>query len=89
MDGQEPGDPSKNWSQDIPNNGLMRYYLMLNMERILVTSPKALGEILVQKAYDFEKPRRATFLLSMILGNGLVLAEGDVHKVGLSIYIVL
>ena len=81
MAGEDPGAPSKRWMEQIPNNGLLRYYLPLNMERILVTTPKALSEVLVHKAYDFEKPRRATFFLRMVIGDGLVLAEGDAHKV--------
>lgn len=81
MADQEAGAPSKRWTEEIANDGLLRYYLMLNLERILVTTPKALSEVLVHKAYDFEKPKRATFFLSMIIGYGLVLAEGDAHKV--------
>ncbi|KAL1960130.1 hypothetical protein VTO42DRAFT_302 [Malbranchea cinnamomea] len=80
MAGEAPGDPSRRWAMEIPNNGLIRYYLMLNFERILVTTPKALSEVLTHKAYDFEKPRDALFFLTKILGKGLVLAEGEVHK---------
>jgi hypothetical protein len=36
--------------------GLHRYYLVANFERVILTSPKALGELLVTKVYDFEKP---------------------------------
>ena len=45
------------------------------------TSPKALGEVLTSKAYNFVKPRAVTNALERIIGRGLILAEGDEHKV--------
>lgn len=53
---------------------------MFNQERLLVTSPKALGEVLVTKNYDFQKPPLLRFGLGRIVGNGVLLAEGDEHK---------
>lgn len=48
--------------------------------RLIPTSPKALGELLVSKNYDFVKPAPAKNLLRLVLGDGLVVVEGDVHK---------
>lgn len=70
------------WINEIPNNGLIRYRVKFNKERVFVTSPKALSEVLVQKNYDFAKPYTLRLGLGRILGVGLIIAEGDEHKVG-------
>ncbi|ODM16150.1 hypothetical protein SI65_08584 [Aspergillus cristatus] len=44
------------WIKTVPNDGLILYYMTGNLERVLLTSPKALSDILVHKAYDFRKP---------------------------------
>jgi hypothetical protein len=51
------------------------------MERLLITSPKALGEVLTTKSYNFVKPRQLRSGLGRILGIGILLAEGDEHRV--------
>jgi hypothetical protein len=51
------------------------------MERLLITSPKALGEVLTTKSYNFVKPSQLRLGLGRILGIGLLLAEGNEHKV--------
>ena len=65
----------------IPNNGLIRYLGPFNQERLLLTSPKALAEVLVTKNYEFVKPKAIRFSIGRILGIGILLAEGDEHKV--------
>ncbi|EXJ80828.1 cytochrome P450 oxidoreductase [Capronia epimyces CBS 606.96] len=69
------------WSKTVPNNGLIRYYLPGNQERVLVTSPKALAEILVAHPTDFTKPKATRERLWYITGRGLLLAEGEEHKI--------
>jgi hypothetical protein len=69
------------WSATVPNDGLIRYYQTGNQERLLVTSPKALSEILVSNAGDFVKPESLRQRLSYVTGNGLLLAEGEEHRV--------
>jgi len=64
----------------VPNNGLIRYNGILNSERLLVTSPKALGEVLTTKSYDFVKPSHLVNFLGRLLGVGILLAEGDEHR---------
>ena len=68
----------------IPNNGLIYYTTIFNRERLLVTSARALGEVLVQKNYEFIKPLQLRQGIGRILGVGILLAEGDEHKVGRS-----
>ena len=78
---ERSGEPMNDWIDRIPNDGLIRYRVSLNRERLFVTSPKALSEVLVQKNYDFAKPRSLRQGLGRILGVGLIVAEGDEHKV--------
>lgn len=65
----------------MPNDGFIRIRIICNREMILVTSPQALSEILVTKGYEFEKPQYLRDTLGPVIGHGLVLAEGDAHKV--------
>jgi hypothetical protein len=64
----------------VPNEGIIRYLGMFNSERIIVTSPKALAEVLVTKNYDFVKPSHVARGIGKILGVGVLLAEGEEHK---------
>jgi hypothetical protein len=54
---------------------------MFNIERLLITSPKALGEVMTTKSYNFIKPRALRTGLGRIIGVGILLAEGDEHRV--------
>lgn len=56
---------------------------LFNRERLLLTSPKALAEVLTTNSYDFVKPRLFREGLGQVLGIGLLFAEGDEHKVSL------
>lgn len=64
----------------IPNDGVIRYLGMFNSERLMVTSPKALSEVLTTKNYDFIKPEQMRRGLGRLLGIGILLAEGEEHK---------
>lgn len=70
----------REWINNVPNEGLIRYTAVLNSERILLASPEALREVLVTKSYDFVKPEQARQGLGRLLGFGVLLAEGDEHK---------
>ena len=65
----------------MPNDGLIRYLGLLNAERLLITSPKALSEVLVTRNYDFEKPSQMRATIGRMLGVGILLAEGEQHKI--------
>ncbi|KAK5072240.1 hypothetical protein LTR70_010561 [Exophiala xenobiotica] len=75
-----PGEPLRRWINEIPNNGLIRYLDIFNLERVAVIKPKALADVLVYNSYDFEKPAPLRKGISRILGMGLFLAEGDLHR---------
>lgn len=74
------GAPMKDWVEEVENDGLIRYLGMFNAERVIVTSPKGLGEVLTTKSYDFAKPYHVRAGIGRILGVGVLLAEGDEHK---------
>lgn len=68
------------WCENIPNDGIIRYLDMFNTEILLIVSPTALTEVLVQKPYEFMKPPILVTGLGRILGVGVLLAEGEEHK---------
>ncbi|KAI1172264.1 cytochrome P450 [Nemania sp. FL0916] len=73
------GIPESDWVNRI-SGGLIRYRTLLNDERLLVTAPEALSEVLTTKSYQFKKPAAVVNGLKTIAGNGILLAEGDQHK---------
>ncbi|KAK7427673.1 hypothetical protein QQZ08_005779 [Neonectria magnoliae] len=74
------GMPMREWVNEVPNDGLIRYRGLFNQERLLITSPKALAEVLVTNNYAFAKPAQIRWSLGRILGVGVLLAEGDDHR---------
>ncbi|KAH6898781.1 cytochrome P450 [Thelonectria olida] len=77
---QPSGMPMREWINEIPNDGVIRYRGLFNQERLLIASPKALAEVLVTNNYAFEKPVQVRWSLGRILGVGVLLAEGEEHK---------
>jgi hypothetical protein len=71
----------RKFMEDVPNEGLIRYRHLLNRERVLPTTPKALSEVLVTKNYEFIKPDNFRHGIGRLLGFGILFAEGDEHKV--------
>ncbi|KAL9945907.1 hypothetical protein ACHAQF_006261 [Verticillium nonalfalfae] len=47
---------------------------------IFVTNPRLLADVLVNNCYDFTKPTKVSSFLRHILGDGLIIVEGDEHK---------
>ncbi|KAB8346368.1 hypothetical protein FH972_023410 [Carpinus fangiana] len=74
------GHPQREWINEIPNDGIIRYRGVFNSERLLLTSPRALGEAMVTKNYDFVKPSAIQASIGRILGIGVLFAEGDEHR---------
>ncbi|KAL8870147.1 MAG: hypothetical protein Q9174_003739 [Haloplaca sp. 1 TL-2023] len=75
------GAPHQRWINSIPNDGMIRYLNYFNEERIFITKPRTLAEVLTTKNYDFVKPSLILTGLGRLLGVGVLLAEGDEHKV--------
>ncbi|KAK4949743.1 hypothetical protein LTR10_011585 [Elasticomyces elasticus] len=86
LKGSHPYDPKtrmiplRDWNRTIPNNGLIRFYLPGYQERLLVTSPRALSEILVTNEAHFTKPDFVKIRLQYVTGSGLLLADGEEHR---------
>ena len=75
------GLPHRRWVHSVKHNGLIRYHYFGNIERVMVASPETLREVLVTRCYDFEKPPLARVNLGRLLGVGVLVAEGDEHKI--------
>ncbi|KAL1636229.1 hypothetical protein SLS56_001208 [Neofusicoccum ribis] len=75
-----PGNEFLNWVKTIPNDGLIRFRGFFNVDRLIPTEPKTIADVLVHKTYDFEKPTKLRNFLRRILGDGLIIVEGDEHK---------
>ncbi|KAJ8603584.1 hypothetical protein MRB53_042127 [Persea americana] len=75
-----PGEHMRPWIDDMPNDGIIRVRGMLGNEELIITSPELLKTVLSDNSYDYEKPREITDILRRLLGNGLILAEGSLHK---------
>ncbi|KAH7317705.1 cytochrome P450 [Rhexocercosporidium sp. MPI-PUGE-AT-0058] len=68
------------WMETIPNDGLIRYLDVFNMEVVAVTTPRGAAEFLQVRADQYVKNPKIKRILENLLGNGLVVAEGMDHK---------
>jgi cytochrome P450 len=75
-----PGQHFLEWSIQTPNDGLLLLRSPFHKNRILVTKPKALADLLVKNPYDFVKPRTVRDFLRKVLGDGLIIVEGGIHR---------
>ncbi|KAF5026346.1 hypothetical protein F66182_1554 [Fusarium sp. NRRL 66182] len=77
----EPKVPEiERWMDELPHEGLIRYFGIFNQERILAASPEAAQDLLVSNAYKFVKPELQWLLANNIAGHGLLILEGEQHK---------
>ena len=75
-----PGEPHLRMMKEIPNNGIILTRGFFHTDRLILTTPAALADVLVHKNYDFEKPPWARAFLKRFLGDGLLMTEGFEHK---------
>lgn len=68
------------WMRTIPNDGLIHFRTILNRSIVLATSHQALLDVMNTNTYDFEKPWLVRNFLARIIGFGLILSEGGMHK---------
>ncbi|TGJ79738.1 hypothetical protein E0Z10_g9026 [Xylaria hypoxylon] len=73
-----PGDLFLDLSKKYPEREILN--LSAFDHQVLVTKPRMLADLLVHKPYDFIKPPKLRGLLRHVLGDGLVMVEGDEHK---------
>jgi hypothetical protein len=69
------------WANQVPNDGLIRYFGILNDERLHVTNTKGLVQLLQKDTYLYKKPRAQGQLIRFLAGDNVVVSEGKNHKV--------
>ncbi|KAF4549281.1 Cytochrome P450-like protein 36 [Elsinoe fawcettii] len=67
-------------SEPVNTEGVLLLRSALGNDALIATGPKALQEILVTNTYDWEKPGRVRNFLRHVLGDGLIIVEGEQHK---------
>ncbi|KAL2830618.1 cytochrome P450 [Aspergillus cavernicola] len=68
------------WMTQIPNKGLITYRSFLNQDRLLLTTPKAIAEVLVHNPYAYTKHPSERSVIRRFLGDGLTISEGEEHR---------
>ncbi|GBB94345.1 hypothetical protein RclHR1_02340002 [Rhizophagus clarus] len=69
-------EPQLKWVRKYGN--IVKYNGLFNNLIIFVADPKIIQEITLSKTYEFVKPYNKSAIA--LLGNGLLFAEGEVHK---------
>ncbi|KAI0204189.1 cytochrome P450 [Astrocystis sublimbata] len=78
ISGRPGGDLFVDLAEKFPEQEILN--LSAFDHQVLVTKPHLLSDLLVHQAYDFIKPPKLSGLLRHILGDGLIMVEGDQHK---------
>jgi cytochrome P450 len=78
--GRPAGGAHLKMMKETENDGIILTHGFFHSDRLIVTSPAALADVLVHKAYDMEKPPLPRAFLKKFLGDGLLMTEGDEHK---------
>ncbi|KAI5193643.1 cytochrome P450 [Aureobasidium subglaciale] len=78
---REPtGDRLSQFMPEAPTSQIIRYFGVLNSERLLLTDPKDIKQVMDSQAYEFGRSYLIRRLLSPILGkNSLVVSDGADH----------
>ncbi|KAK9430534.1 cytochrome P450 [Lipomyces doorenjongii] len=77
---QLQGNAQLKWFEENPESSFVRYYGSFRSERLAPKSHAALQTILQTASYSFVKPDFARKSLAIVVGDGLLNAEGDSHK---------
>ncbi|KAI9320451.1 cytochrome P450 [Dichotomocladium elegans] len=75
---EPPSAPHRAWTRQYGK--VVSYYGPWNEPRILVTDPGIVKQVLMTQQYDFEKSDRVKRSLMPVVGEGVLLAEGDLHR---------
>lgn len=73
-----PGDLFLDLAKRFPGEELLN--LSVTGNEVLITQPRLLADLLVHRAYDFVKPPKISSFLRHVLGDGLIIVEGNQHK---------
>ncbi|GAA6058942.1 hypothetical protein JCM10212_002894 [Sporobolomyces blumeae] len=74
----EPGVVHTQWQEEY--GGAVRYHGILGGQRLVLFDPTALNHVLLSKCYSYPKPEEVRGDLEMILGRGVLFAEGEDHR---------
>ncbi|RDD40331.1 Cytochrome P450 4V2 [Trichoplax sp. H2] len=74
---EPPGDPYIQWNQQY--GGIIRYSFPMYSQRIAIIDPEYTKHILVTHCSKYRKPTQTRSLLIGIIGDGLILLEGQEH----------
>jgi hypothetical protein len=69
------------WLTETPNQGLIRYYGFLNQERLLLTKPETLKQVMQRESYKYDKLPWLAAIQKPAGVSGLVSSKGNLHKV--------
>ena len=75
-----PGEKLRQMVNNVPNDGLLYFRSFFNQAVVMPTAQETLKAVLSDNTYDYEKPGPFVTILRRILGDGLILVEGSVHK---------
>ncbi|KAK9371303.1 cytochrome P450 [Lipomyces kononenkoae] len=75
-----PGSAQLRWLEERPGAPFIRYLGFFGVERLAPRSHAALQTILQTNSYSFVKSKRTRESLALVIGDGLLNAEGDSHK---------
>ncbi|KAG0274791.1 hypothetical protein BGZ95_009459 [Linnemannia exigua] len=75
---EEPGSVYRDWIEQY--GGIVCHVSLFNSLQVVLGDPKAIQHVFSTYAYDYQKPDVAVRLLSAVIGKGLLLSEGDVHR---------
>lgn len=67
----------KEWHEKY--GSVVRYFFPFGSERLSIADNDALKHMTIQNAYNYPKPVRAKLWMLRILGEGVLLAEGEEH----------
>lgn len=73
------GSTIAEWQRSLSHNGVFRYLVLLNSERLVFNSPEAVVDVL-HRTDEFIQPELLSLFASPITGRGLVLLNGEEHK---------
>lgn len=76
---EECGVPQRKWHKE--HGPIIRYFFPFGAERLSVADDEALKQMTVKNPYNYPKPVRAKLWMVRILGEGVLLAEGQEHVV--------
>ncbi|CAG8504066.1 9573_t:CDS:2, partial [Racocetra fulgida] len=60
--------------------GIVRFHGLLNKPNILISDPKLIQQIMVNHSYDYPRFIFMRAIVKEIIGEGIILANGDSHK---------